>query len=104
MLLKGAPGEVYHAGGPDEMENLDVVHRILELTGQDESLIKYVTDRKGHDRFAEPRREPQLDARLPGGDEGRGERGDADGDLSPSWDRRERPRALHGLADEAQII
>ncbi len=61
-------------------------------------------DRQGHDRFAEPRREPQLDARLPGGDEGRGERGDADGDLSPSWDRGERPRAFHGLADEAQII
>jgi dTDP-glucose 4,6-dehydratase len=50
VLLKGTPGEVYNAGGPDELENLDVVNRILELTGQDESLIKYVTDRKGHDR------------------------------------------------------
>jgi dTDP-glucose 4,6-dehydratase len=50
VLLKGAPGEVYNAGGPDELDNLDVVHRILELTGRDESLIKYVTDRKGHDR------------------------------------------------------
>jgi dTDP-glucose 4,6-dehydratase len=50
VLLKGTSGEVYNAGGPDELENLDVVHRILELTGQDESLIKYVTDRKGHDR------------------------------------------------------
>ena len=50
VLLKGAPGEVYNAGGPDELENLDVVQRILELTGRDESLIKYVTDRKGHDR------------------------------------------------------
>jgi dTDP-glucose 4,6-dehydratase len=50
VLLNGTPGEVYNAGGPDELENLDVVHRILELTGRDESLIKYVTDRKGHDR------------------------------------------------------
>jgi dTDP-glucose 4,6-dehydratase len=50
VLLKGTPGEVYNAGGPDELENLDVVHRILKQTGQDESLIKYVTDRKGHDR------------------------------------------------------
>jgi dTDP-glucose 4,6-dehydratase len=50
VLLNGEPGEVYNAGGPDELENLDVVHRILELTGRDESLIKYVTDRKGHDR------------------------------------------------------
>jgi dTDP-glucose 4,6-dehydratase len=50
VLLNGTPGEVYNAGGPDELENLDVVHRILELTGRDESLIKYVADRKGHDR------------------------------------------------------
>jgi dTDP-glucose 4,6-dehydratase len=50
VLLKGTPGEVYNAGGPDELENLEVVRRILELTGRDESLIKYVTDRKGHDR------------------------------------------------------
>ncbi len=26
------------------------MHRILELTGKDESLIEYVTDRPGHDR------------------------------------------------------
>jgi dTDP-glucose 4,6-dehydratase len=50
VLMNGIPGEVYNAGGPDELENLDVIHRILELTGQDESLIAYVTDRKGHDR------------------------------------------------------
>jgi dTDP-glucose 4,6-dehydratase len=50
VLLNGEPGEVYNAGGPDELENLDVVHRILELAGQDDSLIKFVTDRKGHDR------------------------------------------------------
>src|SRR3954451_22591862 len=48
-LESGKPGEVYNAGGPDELPNLDVVRRILELTGRDESLIKYVTDRKGHD-------------------------------------------------------
>lgn len=50
VLSDGTPGEVYNAGGPDELENLDVVHRILELTGRDESLIRYVDDRKGHDR------------------------------------------------------
>jgi dTDP-glucose 4,6-dehydratase len=50
VLLNGTPGEVYNAGGPDELENLDVVNKILELTDQDESLINYVTDRKGHDR------------------------------------------------------
>ena len=50
VLLKGTPGEAYNVGGPDEEENLNVVRRILELTGRDESLIEYVTDRPGHDR------------------------------------------------------
>jgi len=50
VLLEGRAGEAYNAGGPDECENLDVVRRILELTGRDESLIEYVKDRPGHDR------------------------------------------------------
>jgi dTDP-glucose 4,6-dehydratase len=50
VLLHGAAGEAYNAGGPDEAENVDVVRRIVELTGRDESLIEYVTDRPGHDR------------------------------------------------------
>jgi dTDP-glucose 4,6-dehydratase len=50
VLLEGRAGEAYNAGGPDECENLEVVRRILELAGRDESLIEYVTDRPGHDR------------------------------------------------------
>ena len=50
VLDHGEPGEVYNAGGPDECANLDVVNRILELTGQSEDLIAYVPDRLGHDR------------------------------------------------------
>ena len=50
VLEAGDPGEVYNVGGPDECPNLDVVRRILALTGRDESLIEYVTDRLGHDR------------------------------------------------------
>jgi dTDP-glucose 4,6-dehydratase len=50
VLEHGVAGEVYNCGGPDECENLAVVTRILELTGADESLIDYVTDRPGHDR------------------------------------------------------
>jgi dTDP-glucose 4,6-dehydratase len=49
-LSSGSPGEAYNCGGPDECENMIVVRRILELTGADESLIEYVTDRPGHDR------------------------------------------------------
>ena len=50
VLEKGAPGEAYNVGGPDECENIDVVRRIIALTGKDESLMEYVTDRPGHDR------------------------------------------------------
>jgi dTDP-glucose 4,6-dehydratase len=50
VLAHGTPGEAYNVGGPDECPNIEVVRRILALTGADESLIEYVTDRPGHDR------------------------------------------------------
>jgi dTDP-glucose 4,6-dehydratase len=50
VLQRGRAGEAYNVGGPDEVENLEVVRRILELTGRDESLIEHVPDRPGHDR------------------------------------------------------
>jgi dTDP-glucose 4,6-dehydratase len=49
-LAHGAAGETYNVGGPDECPNIEVVQRILELTGNDDSLIEHVTDRPGHDR------------------------------------------------------
>jgi dTDP-glucose 4,6-dehydratase len=49
VLERGKPGEGYNAGGRDERRNIDVVRRILELTGRDESLIEHVPDRPGHD-------------------------------------------------------
>ena len=50
ILEHGSPGETYNVGGPDECANIEVVRRILELCGRDESLITYVADRPGHDR------------------------------------------------------
>jgi dTDP-glucose 4,6-dehydratase len=50
VLELGKPGEIYNAGGPDEVPNMDVVKRILELCDADESLIEHVEDRPGHDR------------------------------------------------------
>jgi len=50
VLTSGRPGEAYNVGGPDECENIEVVKRVIELTGADESLIEYVDDRPGHDR------------------------------------------------------
>ena len=49
VLRQGASGEIYNVGG-EERENIDVTRRILELTGADESLIRHVDDRPGHDR------------------------------------------------------
>ncbi|MGH3071693.1 MAG: dTDP-glucose 4,6-dehydratase [Gaiellaceae bacterium] len=50
VLREGAAGEVYNVGGDDERENVEIVSRILELTGADASLIRHVEDRAGHDR------------------------------------------------------
>jgi dTDP-glucose 4,6-dehydratase len=50
VLESGEAGLVYNVGGPDELANIDVVRRVLELTGRDESLIEFVEDRLGHDR------------------------------------------------------
>ena len=50
VLAHGVSGEVYNVGGPDECVNLEVVERIIALTGADKSLLTYVDDRPGHDR------------------------------------------------------
>ena len=50
VLRQGVPGEVYNVGGEDEHENVEIVGHILRLTGADESLIRHVEDRAGHDR------------------------------------------------------
>jgi dTDP-glucose 4,6-dehydratase len=49
VLRKGASGEVYNIGG-QERENMEVVRRILDLTGASPDLVRHVTDRPGHDR------------------------------------------------------
>lgn len=53
ILRKGKIGEVYNIGGHNERTNLEVVQTILRELNKPESLIQYVTDRKGHDlRYA----------------------------------------------------
>jgi dTDP-glucose 4,6-dehydratase len=49
VLREGEPGGVYNVGG-EEHENLEVVDRILELTGAPADLVRHVDDRPGHDR------------------------------------------------------
>ncbi|OGE82099.1 MAG: dTDP-glucose 4,6-dehydratase [Candidatus Doudnabacteria bacterium RIFCSPLOWO2_01_FULL_44_21] len=50
VIQKGKIGETYLIGGNNEMANIDVVKMILKILGKPESLIEFVTDRKGHDR------------------------------------------------------
>jgi dTDP-glucose 4,6-dehydratase len=50
VLREGAPGEIYNVGGGDEVENITVAERIIELTGADRALLRRVDDRPGHDR------------------------------------------------------
>ena len=53
IIHKGRVGEVYNIGGHNEKTNLEVVKIILKELGRSEDLIKYVTDRPGHDmRYA----------------------------------------------------
>jgi len=50
VLTDGRAGEVYNIGGNNEKTNMQVVGLILERLGKDDSLIKHVKDRPGHDR------------------------------------------------------
>ena len=53
VMREGRVGEVYNIGGHNEMKNIDIVKLICRELGKPESLITYVTDRKGHDlRYA----------------------------------------------------
>lgn len=61
VIEKGEKGAIYNVGASCEKTNREVTHRILELLGKSESLIKHVADRPGHDRryalTAEPLRQ-----------------------------------------------
>ena len=83
VLEHGAPGEVYNAGGPDEQANIDVVKRIVELTGAER-----VADRARH---RPPRARPPLLAVL-------GEGARARLDAARALRRRPRARRSRGIA------
>ena len=50
VFERGRSGEAYNIGARNERENIDVVKSILDSLGKPHDLIKYVTDRLGHDR------------------------------------------------------
>ena len=53
LLNNGKPGEIYHIAGEEELENVELARRILDILGKPHSLIEFVSDyniRPGHDR------------------------------------------------------
>lgn len=51
ILHKGKPGETYVVGGlTEDISNIDLIRKVLNLMGKDENSIEYVKDRPGHDR------------------------------------------------------
>jgi len=53
VIHNGKVGETYNIGGHNEMRNIDIVKLICKELNKPESLITFVTDRKGHDmRYA----------------------------------------------------
>src|SRR6185436_9627251 len=47
LLERGTSGEVYNIGGGNEVPNIELTHRILQLTGRSADLIRRVADRPG---------------------------------------------------------
>ena len=50
VLREGEPGAVYNIAAGEEHENVELVRLILDQLGFDQSLVRHVEDRVGHDR------------------------------------------------------
>lgn len=50
VVHRGEDGNIYNIGASNERTNIEIVKLVLEILGKPESLIRYVTDRPGHDR------------------------------------------------------
>jgi dTDP-glucose 4,6-dehydratase len=49
VLERGSPGEIYNVAGGNQVTNLELVEKILEIMRKPMSLIEHVEDRPGHD-------------------------------------------------------
>jgi dTDP-glucose 4,6-dehydratase len=53
VFRKGKKGETYNIGGGNELSNIELTKKLLDITGKNEDLIENVSDRPGHDlRYA----------------------------------------------------
>lgn len=51
VLQRGKIGETYCVGGlTEDINNLDIIRKIIKMLGKDENVIEFVKDRPGHDR------------------------------------------------------
>jgi dTDP-glucose 4,6-dehydratase len=52
-MLNGRSGQVYNFGSNEQYTNIEIVKKLLEITGKSYELISFVEDRSGHDfRYA----------------------------------------------------
>jgi len=53
LLTKGKIGDAYNISGDNEIPNIELTRKLLNILGKDESYIEFVPDRLGHDwRYA----------------------------------------------------
>lgn len=50
IVRKGRAGQIYNIAGKNEIQNIEMVKKILKALDKPESLIRYTKDRAGHDR------------------------------------------------------
>ena len=50
IVRQGRAGQIYNIAGKNEMQNIEMVKKILKALQKPESLIQYTNDRAGHDR------------------------------------------------------
>ncbi len=49
VLLKGKPGESYNISANNEIDNMTIITKILNIMGKSKDLVQFVSDRPGHD-------------------------------------------------------
>ncbi len=50
ILMNGKSGQAYNISANNEINNLEIVNKILEIMGKSSDLIEFVEDRPGHDQ------------------------------------------------------
>lgn len=49
VMKRGRRNEIYNVSAGNEMENIDIVRKILDIMNKPEELVEFIQDRPGHD-------------------------------------------------------